>query len=84
MWNLNNVNIEIILNNQKYRKGDINLFFEIPFDWSRRISVLWWNFKRKILLKSKNFLVKYQSLLQFSSIILTVDASKLYQSNPHC
>ena len=35
------------------------------------------------LSKSKKILVKYQSLLQFSSDILTVGANKLYQNNPH-
>ena len=35
-------------------------------------------FWRKILLKSKNFLSKYQSLQQISSDIVTFDTTQLY------
>ena len=53
MWNLNNVILEIKLNSEKYRKRDINLFLEMSFTWPRGMCVLWWNFWRKHLLKSK-------------------------------
>ena len=73
MWNLNNVTMK--LNSKQYLKRDINLFFELPF-WLTSIYVSRDEISRvKLLSKSKRFLVKYQSLLQFSSNILTVDAT---------
>ena len=73
MWNLNN---EIMkLNSEQYLKRDINLFLELPF-WLTSMYVSCDEISRvKLLLKSKKFSVKYQSLMQFSSNILTVDAT---------
>ena len=73
MWNLNN---EIMkLNSEQYLKRDINLFLELPF-WLTSMYVSCDKISRvKLLLESKKFFVKYQSLLQFSSNILTVDAT---------
>ena len=63
------------LNSEQYLKCDINLFLELPF-WLMSMYVSSDEISRaKLLLKSKMFLVKYQSLLQFSSNILTVDAT---------
>ena len=63
------------LNGEQYVKRDINLFFELPF-WLTAMYVSCDEISRvKLLLKAKMFLVKYQSLLQFSSNILTVDAT---------
>ena len=72
------------LNSEQYLKHDINLFLELPF-WLTSMYVPCDEISRvKLLLKSKMFLVKYQSLMQFSSNILTVDATNQYQNNPHC
>ena len=73
MWNLNNVIMK--LNSEQYLKRDINLFLELPF-WLTSMYVSCDKISRvKLLLESKKFFVKYQSLLQFSSNILTVDAT---------
>ena len=73
MWNLNNVIIK--LNSEQYLKRDINFFLELPF-WLTLMFVSCDEISRvKRLLKSKKFLVKYQCFMQFSSNILTVDAT---------
>ena len=73
MWNLNNVIMK--LNSEQYLKRDIKLFLELPL-WLTSMYVSPDEISRvKHLLKSKTFLVKYQSLLQFSSNILSVDAT---------
>ena len=73
MWNLNKVIMK--LNSEQYLKREINLFLELPFCdlalcvSNDEISSV------KLLLKPKKFLVRYQSLLQFSSNFLAVDAT---------
>ena len=63
------------LNSEQYLKRDINLFLELPF-WLTLMYVSYDEISRvKLLLKSKKFSVKYQSLMQFSSSILTVNAT---------
>ena len=63
------------LNSEQYLKRDVNLFPELPF-WLTLMYVSCDEISRvKLLLKSKKFSVKYQSLMQFSSSILTVNAT---------
>ena len=63
------------LNSEQYLKRDINLFLELLF-WLTSMYVSCDEISRvKLLLKSKKFSVKYKSLMQFSSNILTVDAT---------
>ena len=69
MWNLNNIILW-------YSEMWYSLNFPLA---DLAVCVSGVNF----LSKSKKILVKYQSLLQFSSDILTVGANKLYQNNPH-
>ena len=73
---MRNLNNEIMkLNSRQYLKRDINLFLELP-SWLTSMYVSCDQISRvKLLLKSKKVLVKYQSLMQFSSNILTVDAA---------
>ena len=63
------------LNSEHYLKRDTNLFLKLPF-WLTSMYVSCDEISKvKFLLKSKKFLVKYQSLMQFSSNIPTVDAT---------
>ena len=63
------------LNSEQYLKRDINLFLELPFLLTSMYVSCDGISRVKLLLKSKKILVKYQSLLQFSSNILSVDAT---------
>ena len=73
---MRNLDNEIMkLNSEQYMKRDINFFLELLFwltSWYVSCDEI---YRVKRLLKSKIFLVKYQSLMQLSSNIVTVDAT---------